>query len=340
MDDVFALLAETDVERCMLLTDTASGLQAILVLDDLTLGPAAGGVRTAKYPNFASALREAQQLARAMTHKCALADIGAGGGKIVVIDHDALIREAAFEALGSHLENLEGLFRTSGDYGTTQRDLRAMARKTRYVQSDGEHLVASVGQSVLRCIEAIQQFRGAPARVDGLKVAIQGCGSVGASVARALASQGANLIVSDINKERAKAVATESGATIVDPEDIIHIEADVLAPCAIGGWLNENIAEELAARAVCGPANNVLTNVAAAERLQARGIIHVPDAISSAGAVIEGIGRAVMGLPDRTPLIDHLGRTALTVLRNAREKGITPYEAAEALAQARLALAR
>lgn len=339
MDDVFALLAETGVERCMLLTDAKSGLQAILVLDDLTLGPATGGVRTATYPDFASALRETQQLARAMTYKCALADIGAGGGKIVVLEHDKLKREAAFEALGSHIESLEGLFRTSGDYGTTQDDLRAMARKTRYVQSNEEQLATSVGKSVLRCIEAIQQFRGAPARVEDLHITVQGCGVIGVSVARLLAQHGAKLVVTDLVEERARKLADELGADVVPPEDIIHHEADVFAPCAAGGWLDEKMADEIAARAVCGPANNVLTGIPAAERLQARGIIHVPDAISSAGAVIEGIGRTVMGLPDRTPLIEHLGRTALTVLRNAREQGITPHEAAEALAQQRLASA-
>ena len=60
----------------------------------------------------------------------------------------------------------------------------------------------------------------------------------------------------------------------------------------------------------------------------------------TAGAVVEGVGRAVMGLPDRTPLIDHLGRTALSVLREARDQGITPFEAAEQLALRRLEKAR
>ncbi|MEO1227535.1 MAG: Glu/Leu/Phe/Val dehydrogenase dimerization domain-containing protein [Myxococcota bacterium] len=340
MTDVFQLLEGIGVERCMLFSEPSSGLRAILVLDDITLGPAAGGVRTARYDSFSSALEDAFALARAMTHKCALAGLGAGGGKIVVLDHDDLDRGRAFEALGNHVESLEGLFRTSGDYGTTQDDLRAMARRTRYVQSDEVRIAHAVAIGVLRSVEALQQFRGHAPRVEGLRIAIQGCGATGAAVARLFAEHGAELVVSDLVAARAEGVAAETGADIIEPDDILHAEVDIFAPCARGGWLDVEKVNELAARAVCGAANNVLTGIDAARRLQARGILHVPDAISSAGAVVEGIGRTVMGLPDRSPLLDHLGRTALTVLRDARDKGITTHEAAEQVAKERLEKAR
>lgn len=340
MTDVFGLMEGAGARRCMLLSDPASGLRAILVIDDTTLGPATGGVRTARYASFDKALLDAHQLARAMTVKCALADLGAGGAKAVVLEHDDMDRERAFEALGAHIETLEGLFRTSGDYGTTQADLRAIARKTRYVQSDEDRMARAVARGVLRCIEAVQRFRGQPPRVEGLEVAIQGCGVIGSAVASVLAEQRAKLLVCDLVPERARAVADQTGAKVVDPSDILQIEADIFAPCAHGDWLDTEAAEELSARAVCGAAKNVLTHLDAARRLQARNIIHVPDAVSSAGAVVEGIGRTVMGLPDRTPLIDHLGTTALSVLEEARNQGITPNEAAERLAEARLAQAR
>lgn len=340
MTDVFALLEATEVERCMLFSDPESGLRAILVLDDITLGPACGGVRTARYDSFEDALADVQRLARAMTQKCALADLGAGGGKIVVLEHDRMDREKAFEALGGHVETLEGLFRTSGDYGTTQADLRAMARRTRYVHSDEDRLALAVARGLLRCIEALQRFRGQAPRVEGLQIAIQGCGAIGAAVARVLHEEGAQLWVSDLVEERARHLAEATAAKVVPPEELLHLEVDVLAPCAWGHWLDASAAEEIAARAVCGAANNVLTGIEAARRLQARNILHVPDAVTSAGAAVEGIGRTVMGLPDRTPLIDHLGQTALQVLKSARDRGVTPYEAAETLARARLAEAR
>ena len=91
---VFARMNELDVERVVLWRDAGSGLEAILVIDDVTLGPAAAGVRTRAYPSHLDALTEVAGLARAMTIKCALAGLAAGGGKCVVLDHAGLDRRA------------------------------------------------------------------------------------------------------------------------------------------------------------------------------------------------------------------------------------------------------
>lgn len=337
MTDLFSLLEDAQIERCITFSDVETGLRAVLVIDDTSQGPAVGGVRTQPYPSFEAAVVEGKRLAKAMTQKCALAGLGAGGGQVTVLDHPGLKREAAFQKLGSFIEGLEGLFRTSGDLGTTQADLRAMARSTRYVQSDEDRLAKAVASGLIRCIEAIQQLRGSAARVEGLTVAIQGAGIIGASAAHALTAEGATVIISDLVPERAERVAATAGAKVVSPDEILEADVDVFAPCAASNWLDVEAAELLNAKAVCGAANGVLTGVDAAKRLAARGILHVPDSIASAGAVVEDIGRTVMGLPDRTPLLDHLGTTALAVLKNARETGITPYEAAAKLAAERLA---
>src|SRR5262245_24007427 len=101
-------------EQVIEIEDAASGLQAFLVLDDTTLGPAAGGIRTRAYPPPADARNDAARLARAMTIKCAIAGLAAGGGKCVVIDHPRLDRAAAFAVLGDRIESLAGRFRTAG----------------------------------------------------------------------------------------------------------------------------------------------------------------------------------------------------------------------------------
>lgn len=104
------------------------------------------------------------------------------------------------------------------------------------------------------------------------------------------------------------------------------------------------ITAELAARlrawAVCGAANNILDGLAAARVLADRGVMHVPDEVASAGAVIEGIGRSVMGLADRTPLIDALADTARALLVEAAATGELPVVLARRMAQARIAAAR
>lgn len=307
------------------LRDDAIGLRAFIVLDDETLGPAAGGVRTRAYADDAAALADARALARAMTIKCALAGLAAGGGKAVVLDHPGLDRTAAFRRLGDEIERLGGRFRTAGDLGTTAADLAAMGERTRYVHTDEPALAASVARGVLACARACAE----PA---GLRVAVQGCGSIGAAVARAFAAAGARLAVADVAPGRAAALAGELDARVVPAAEIAFADADLLAPCAVGGVIDHAVAGELRARVVCGAANNILASPAAGERLRDRGIAFVPDPIASAGAVIAGIGRTVMGLDDPAPLIDQLGATARAVLDEAAATGATPTEVALARA--------
>jgi len=74
--------------------------------------------------------------------------------------------------------------------------------------------------------------------------------------------------------------------------------------------------------------------------LIARGILAVPDVVASAGAVIEGIGRTVMQLAERTPLIDALGTTTHRILEEARATGGRPSAIARQIASARIAARR
>ena len=90
MDDLFDIMAEEQVRHLTVWTEPESGLRAICVVDDVRLGPAAGGIRTQPYPSFQHGLADAARLARAMTYKSALAGLRAGGGKIVVFEHGGL----------------------------------------------------------------------------------------------------------------------------------------------------------------------------------------------------------------------------------------------------------
>jgi leucine dehydrogenase len=325
--------------HCIVIADPPSGLLAFLVLDDLTLGPAAGGVRTRRYPTALAALEDALRLALAMTVKCAVAGLNAGGGKCVVMEQDGMDRGRAFEELGRRIEELGGLFRTAGDLGTTAGDLLTMARRTQYVYTDERGLTEAAGRGLLRCIEACAAQRGGRG-VAGLRVAIQGAGAIGSAAARALSAAGARVICSDIDLARARLVAEETGGEVCPPDEVLSADVDIVAPCALGGVITPEVAGRIKAFAVCGAANNILASPEAARVLADRGVLHVPDSIASAGAVIEGAGRVIMGLADRTPLIDALGATASAVIEEARATGMTPTDVAEALAFRRIRQAR
>jgi leucine dehydrogenase len=332
------LLNELGVERCLLWADKPSGLRAVVVIDDLTLGPAAGGIRTRAYPSLDAAIADAAALARAMTFKCALGGLAAGGCKIVVLDRPELDRPAAFERLGKRVEELDGLVHTAGDLGTTEADLQIAGKHTRYLHRDPSARYASVARGLIRCVEACVAHRGDdPTALGGLKVAVQGCGAIGAAVARGLAELGVELLLSDVDADRATGLADELGAALIRPEDVLTVAVDVVAPCALGGVLTDETARSVQAWAVVGAANNILSDRRVAATLAARDILFVPDIIASAGAVVDGIGGTVMGLSDRTPLIDALGTTATEVLARAAVSGSTTVEVAEQMALERIA---
>jgi leucine dehydrogenase len=326
------------VPRAHVVRDVRAGLEAVIVLDDTTLGPAAGGVRTRAYPSAIAAVKDCARLAHAMTIKCALAGLDAGGGKAVVLDHDGLDRPRAFRALGEAVEALGGVFRTAGDLGTRADDLAAMAETTRYVHTEERDLAAAVGRGHAACVAACAAARGTS--IDRLRVAVQGAGAIGAAVARALAARGARITIADVERTRAIALAGEIGAEIVPPEELLLAPCDVLAPCAIGGVIDGALAARIGAWAVCGAANNVFADDRAARVLHERGVLVIPDVLASAGAVIDGIGASVMGLPDRTPMIDALGDTAAALLREAAATGRTTTDLAHARARARIMAAR
>ena len=335
VDEWFEGIIETGAQHCMVWADAASGLRALLVLDDTTLGPGVGGTRTQPYHSVGHALADATWLSRAMTEKCALANLNAGGAKLVVLEHPRMDREAAFLKLGEKIDALGGLFWTGPDLGTHQEDLDRMRAGTRHVRTDALATVASVARGVLRGIEACVDVRGTGS-LAGLRVAIQGCGGVGAALARTLAEKDVEILVADVDKARAAAVAEEVGAKVIAAEDLFTADVDVISPCAGGGVLSTPKVEAMHAWAVCGGANNVLANMAAAEAMRTKEILFVPDIVSTSGGVIHGIGRDVMAMEDPTPLIDRIRELTRDVLEGARSNGRNTMVEARARARTRI----
>lgn len=339
LKDIFSHLDENQTERCFFFNDPESGLRAILVLDDLTLGPAAGGIRTKQYASIEEALFDAAKLARAMTIKCALAGIDAGGGKAVVLQYDDMARTKAFEKLGEYIQELGGIFHTAGDLGTTAEDLAAVARKTTHVETDDKNLADAVAVGVIRALEACAHRKSKNSLAD-LRILIQGCGAIGSAVAKKLSQLKTKILLTDIDNSRAHRLAVETGGEIISADKWHLPQFDIFCPCAIGGVLTVELAQNLTAWAVCGAANNVIAEPLAEQLLMERGILFVPDVVASAGAVIEGVGKSIMGLSDCSHLIHRIGDTAEAILDEAFRSQKLPSEVAKEHSFQRIAAAK
>lgn len=331
---LFDLLDARGASRCVFWSDPASGLRAILAMDDLSLGFAAGGTRTKAYPSFEAAVEDAIALAKAMSIKLALGGLAVAGGKLVVIDHPGLNRPAAFAKLGEFIEEMGGVFRTAGDMGTTREDLETMARHCQYVTTYAD-LSATTARTVILSMEACAEAAGKPG-LAGLRIAVQGAGAIGAAVARAAIQAGAEVMITDVDAGQARVVAEETGARVVDADTILEQDCDILAPCAIGGVITTKTAERVRAWAVCGAANNMMADAAAEQRIVDRKILYVPTEVASAGAVIYGVSRADLFIINNDSLVDGIAKVARAVLEESRRSGKLPTEVALAYARAEL----
>jgi leucine dehydrogenase len=174
--------------------------------------------------------------------------------------------------------------------------------------------------------------------LDGRTIAVVGVGHVGGPLAEALARGGATLVLADIDNGR-RELADRLGATWTDPRTALTADVDVVAPCALGGVLDDEIVPQLRCRVIAGAANNQLATEAVGELLAARGILWVPDFVANAGGVVniavelEPAGYDTGRAEQRVRAI---GDTVRTVLDHADATGITPLAAALEIAQRRV----
>jgi leucine dehydrogenase len=220
-----------------------------------------------------------------------------------------------------------------------------------YVHLETGHVAGLAGKSgdpspvtahgVFRAVQASANRMWGSDSLEGKTVAIQGCGSVGSYLARELHEAGATLIVSDIDAAKAARVSKATGARIVEGDAIFSAEADIFSPCALGGIINDTTIPMLKVYIVAGGANNQLLEERHGAELQRRGILYAPDYVANAGGVINVYGE-VSGWDAQRALdkADDIYDTILKVFDIADEKQIPTYEAADRLAEQRLAAAK
>jgi leucine dehydrogenase len=344
-------LISLDHEELVVRRGRRSGVYTIVAVHSTTLGPALGGCRMWRYESSADGARDALRLSRAMTFKAAAAGLSLGGGKAVISLPPGTApggrqRRAILEDFGDTVEILEGAYWTAEDVGTSSRDMSAIAKRTRYVtglprrgggSGDPSPFTALGVEAAMRA-SCLRTFGSAS--LKGRTIAIIGAGRVGSRLARLVTKAGAKLLLADIDDGK-RALARELKNTRwTDPSSALLAEVDIVAPCALGGAIDEYNVSRLRCGIVCGSANNQLAHDGLGEDMAGQGILYAPDFIANAGGLInvateldpEGYDpartkRRVLGIEE----------TMERIYDEAGSLGVPPVAAAYALARRRLA---
>lgn len=279
-------------EQVVKVTDQNSGLNAIIAIHSTTLGPALGGIRIQPYTSFSAALEDVLRLAKGMTHKSSLVEVGLGGGKAVVIaDPKKQKTPEMLIALGKAVDHLGGAYICAEDVGCTTEDVKIVRQATRFVvglpheKSSGDP-GPFTAWGTFRGIQATLKKLYGSDSIQGRTIAVQGLGNVGMNLADFLFWAGADLILSDIDQVKLEKAALKYGAKTLPSDQILFAECDVLSPCALGGIFNDYTIPKLRCKAIAGAANNQLLTPAHGDMLRKRNIPYAPDFVINVGGIL------------------------------------------------------
>lgn len=340
---VFKAIGSDSHERVVVGHDPETGLRAIVAIYSTELGPALGGTRLFPYPTDDDALTDVLRLSKAMAVKAAVAGLDLGGGKAVIIGDRSTVTEDLWHSYGRFIDSLGGAYITAEDVGTTMDDMRLIGQETTWVVGrsldDGGMGDPSpaTARGVVRAMQAVSSRLWSTDSLHGCRVAVQGVGKVGSALVRHLVEHEADVVIADINQTTADTLVDHFGVKAVGSEDILFEECDILAPCSLGGVLNEEVIPRLRCRAVVGSANNQLATGADDERLADVGILYVPDFVANAAGVIHVAAEVDgSGLDLVDGRIDGIYDTVLSILDRAQKDGATPNDAAMRVAEDRI----
>jgi glutamate dehydrogenase (NAD(P)+) len=300
------------------------------VTHNIARGPSKGGIRY--HPDVT--LDEVKALAMWMTWKCSLMGLPFGGAKGgVTCDPKAMSRgelERMTRRFTSEIINEIGPEKDipAPDVGTNASTM-AWIFDT-FSMNKGHSVLGvvtgkplTIGGSLGReeatargasfCLAAALEKQGRS--MEGLRIAVQGFGNVGSFFAKFVAELGASVVaISDsrgglynangidiaaafAHKRDGGALTELKGGDRITNDELITVDCDVLAPCALEQVVSETNADAVRARTIVEGANGPLTP-AADDILEANGALILPDVLANAGGVVVSYFEWVQGLQE------------------------------------------
>jgi leucine dehydrogenase len=344
----FALIEQRGHEHVSFFYDQKTGVRGIVAIHSTVLGPSLGGCRMRQYENETAALDDALRLAEGMTYKSALAGLDLGGGKAVLMADNSLqgaARRALFLRFGEFIHRLSGTYITAEDMGTGVEDVMIMRERTPYVAGidpacgGGGDPSPWTALGVYQAIVAAAAIKFGSEDLSSRVVAVQGLGHVGENLVRILREHGVTVVGTDVNRDRCERVAQQYGITIVTPDKIYSVPADIFAPCAAGQIINATTLPQLTCSIIAGAANNQLSDDSMRSALRKRDILYCPDFVINSGGVINVGAEYVAGGYKESWVrekVMQIGATTKRVLTVAHERSEFPEVVAIALARERI----
>lgn len=347
---------------CVAVLRLPAGCRAVLAIDDVTLGPAVGGVRM----NSDVTAEEVTRLARAMTLKNAAAGLPFGGGKAGIRTPSGFAasgREPVIRAFAQAIAGF-GNYIPGPDMGT---DETAMA----WIHDEiGRGLglpallggipldqIGATGYGLAVCARALAE--AGQLGLEGARVVIQGFGAVGRHAGLFLHGQGARVVaVADRSgavydpqgldipalasaKQLGRALADTPDVKRITSEELFTLDCELLIPAAQPDVVHDGNAGQIRAKVIL-PGANIAVTSSAELALHQRGILCVPDFVANAGGVICAWVEYRGGDADRVFAVidERIRANTLEVLDRMGSADRTPRQAAEAMAWERLSTGR
>ncbi len=338
-------LTNMEHEQLVFCSRPEVGLKAIIAIHDTTLGPALGGVRMWNYGSENEAIKDVLRLARGMTYKSAISGLNLGGGKGVIIGDSAKDKtEPLFRAFGRYVDGLAGRYITAEDVGMTEKEMEWIFSETKYVAGIPKTLGGSGDPSPVTAYGVYMGMKASAKKAYGSdsledkRIGIQGAGSVASHLARYLKKENAKIFVTDIFEKKAIKVANETGAKVINPDQIYSLDMDIFSPCALGGVVNDDTINHLTCGIIAGGANNILDNEKKhGEMLRERNILYAPDYVINAGGLIN-VSSELEGYNEQRAMekTARIYDTTIDIFDYADRHGITPNDASNILAEHRI----
>jgi leucine dehydrogenase len=344
---IFERIHADEFEQIVFCNDSALGLKAIVAIHSTVLGPATGGCRMWNYTSGSEALEDVLRLSKGMTYKASISGLDWGGGKAVIWgDSKTQKTPALLKRFGEFVERLGGHYITAKDVGIGSEDLRLVKTKTKHVLGiDGERNSSgdpspATAWGVYCGMKATAKHTFKTDSLSGMKIAIQGLGSVAYYLLDYLVAEGAKVVACDIDPAVVERAVNKYAIEIIRPESIFDVNCDLFAPCALGSVINADSISRLKTRAVAGAANNQLANADMGYELMSKGIVYAPDYAINAGGLIniyyEDPIRGGYSKEKAFAHVSKIEKTIKDVLERAEQDHLPPHVVADRMAEERV----